>query len=62
MPARAELLGSEKKSKLQRHVEPRQMILPIEFRSGNIVNAERGGPDQAIDFLKPHLAGVVMFQ
>ena len=38
------------------------MILPIEFRSGNIVNPERGGPDQAIDFLKPHLAGVVMFQ
>jgi hypothetical protein len=30
--------------------------------SGNIVDAERGGANQPIDFLKPHMAGVVMFQ
>jgi len=62
MPPRSELFGPEKESKLQRHLEPRQLVLPIELRPGNIVNAERRGTDQPIDFLKPHLAGVVMFQ
>jgi hypothetical protein len=60
MPACPELLCPKKESKLQRHIEPRQLILFIEFRPGNVVNAERGGPDQPIDFLKPHLAGIVM--
>jgi len=27
-----------------------------------IVDAKRGRPNQPIDFLKPHLAGIVMFQ
>lgn len=46
----AKLPAPEKESKFERHIEAREVGVAAEFRSGDIVDAQRGLPDQVADF------------
>ncbi len=59
-PSGAKPVCSEKQTKFERHVEPRETV--IELHVGDVMDAEMAGANQGADFLETDLSGVVEFQ
>jgi hypothetical protein len=53
---------TDKKAKLERHIEPGKLVFRVELRARDVMHTEPARLDHLDDFLDPDLAAIIDFQ